>query len=1277
MVTVKIGKNKVVNLIIAFAMVVGTLMPTPLYADTVDSINVTLNIFGEASFEGTWGFHSLSTGGNWEGWHKGSITSDGQGNITARPLVDSAGNSTITSGTYSVVGTGLIDFSLVDATGNTTIKSGMNSKEDVVVGVEKTQTPEYGLDVMVKSSIQFVTGDFAGNWNLYALASGGTWEGWRRGTVSSDGNGNITGGSIVTCNGVSLNVTGGTYTLGQNGAFAGTVVTNGGPFRFGGSMNDSRDIIACVDDPVDAAPEMTVFVKSTATFDNVNMLGKWNVYMAASADTWEGYRSGILEFDDAGNVLSGSLTDHSGATLNVTSGSYIINANGTITASITTDDGDTLTVGGAMNDSLDLIFATATGTTTKYSLIGMTRINVTGVGVKNPSITLKDQGTGSTEYTTQPTVDVDLDVSGATEYILGEDAVFTGGVWTNATFPVTATHTFTDASLGTKTLYAKFRNASGEESATVSDNIIHGHPPVLDDIGDRTGTAWEWFTIGGIKATDADNQTLTMTAEPLEPGMRFIEMASSPGSIEYKLRWVDNSVIAGTYNVKFTVSDGQLTDSETVKITIASVGNRPPVLNAIGSRSGTIGNWFIIPRINARDPDGDDIDITMTSPDLPASVRYFRTTPTPNPTPGFMEYKLRWPPHLVQAGTYTVTFTASDGLLTDDETITITITDPALTCYIQASTTDGDAPLTVDFQAIANRALRRHWWNLDDGTTINDINAFTHTFELPSIYKVTLTVRDQQGDVVTANPVLITVRHPEYSVSIDASPETGMTPLDVDLNALLSQGWLPNVSWNYGDGNQGVGQNVSHLFSPPGDYTVTVEAQDVNATKQDSKTIRVFGTTPPVGIEERGLFVWDAWDSGDSDGWRAQGSLQGIDLIGDGNVHTGIGAGTSYMESKRLLIDSSQLDKVYIGYKATGVNNTTAKLAWKYTGDTSFQASREQTFTLIDDGNFHTYELDLSAHPEWKDHIIQLRFYPSVGTTGRVWVDFVRVRQGAVQSPGDIDWEFNPGGTGIVNDPVKRTELLDFCYIKGINTVLINSQGAVYGTPGDIAAYTAFINEAHARNIDVYGLQGRAWWSIPDTANFAGQVWTTQDGWLYTDAIINYGQFDGIIDDTEPYTVHSTSWTNNLNQRAQWFLDWAQGCKTRCDTTTTPFISTIPFWFDTINEALNGDANPRPLSEYVSDIASSVCIMDYRDFAEGANGLIEHANNEITYGPTWVAVEVNDLTGSPHADLISFYEEGEAYMEGELTKLRNHYSGNTNYLGTFIHFYRPYKYMKP
>ena len=112
----------------------------------------------------------------------------------------------------------------------------------------------------------------------------------------------------------------------------------------------------------------------------------------------------------------------------------------------------------------------------------------------------------------------------------------------------------------------------------------------------------------------------------------------------------------GSYTVTFKVSDGTLTDSETVAIAVGNV-NQAPELEAIGNQS-VDENSLLSFTVSATDPDEDELTYSATG--LPTGAT-------------FSGQVFSWKPTYDQKGSYTVTFTVSDGTLTDSETIGIAV----------------------------------------------------------------------------------------------------------------------------------------------------------------------------------------------------------------------------------------------------------------------------------------------------------------------------------------------------------------------------------------------------------------------------------------------------------------------------------------------------------------------------------------------------------------------------------------------------------------------------
>jgi hypothetical protein len=107
----------------------------------------------------------------------------------------------------------------------------------------------------------------------------------------------------------------------------------------------------------------------------------------------------------------------------------------------------------------------------------------------------------------------------------------------------------------------RISTTSGEHTFEISTVATVNRPPVLDPIGTRTITAGKTLAFK-INATDPDRNTLTYSVTSLPTNATFSAATRS-------FAWTPLSSQAGTHNITFSVSDGSLKDTETVKITVA------------------------------------------------------------------------------------------------------------------------------------------------------------------------------------------------------------------------------------------------------------------------------------------------------------------------------------------------------------------------------------------------------------------------------------------------------------------------------------------------------------------------------------------------------------------------------------------------------------------------------------------------------------------------------------------------------------------------------------
>lgn len=154
------------------------------------------------------------------------------------------------------------------------------------------------------------------------------------------------------------------------------------------------------------------------------------------------------------------------------------------------------------------------------------------------------------------------------------------------------------------------------------------------------------FSVG---ATDPDGGNPTIEARALPAGASFLN-----GNFQ----WTPTYEQAGSHQARFLVSDGSLSDSCAVAITIANL-NRSPVIacgtDTIAVAAGDSLNLLF----TATDPDG-------TKPSLEATA-----------TPSGAEFdggELRWLPLASQAGWHEFRVLASDGELVDSCTVAIEVT---------------------------------------------------------------------------------------------------------------------------------------------------------------------------------------------------------------------------------------------------------------------------------------------------------------------------------------------------------------------------------------------------------------------------------------------------------------------------------------------------------------------------------------------------------------------------------------------------------------------------
>jgi hypothetical protein len=167
-------------------------------------------------------------------------------------------------------------------------------------------------------------------------------------------------------------------------------------------------------------------------------------------------------------------------------------------------------------------------------------------------------------------------------------------------------------------------------------------------------------------------------------------------------------------------------------------------------------------------------------------------------------------------------------------------------------------------------------------------------------------------------------------------------------------------------------------------------------------------------------------------------------------------------------------------------------------------------------------------------------------------------------------------------------------------------------------------------------------------------------------------RFDGINLDIEPHIL--AEWSTRKMELLAGFVELSDALmRVKAQSgQALPMGPAIPFWLDGI--PLEWQGRRKPVSQHVQDIYDYVALMDYRDHAEGGDGLVSHAMDELAYGeaigrPVLIGIE----TAPNEIRKVSFHHLGEAELERELAATSRSVGAMRAFGGYVIHHYAAYR----
>lgn len=363
--------------------------------------------------------------------------------------------------------------------------------------------------------------------------------------------------------------------------------------------------------------------------------------------------------------------------------------------------------------------------------------------------------------------------------------------------------------------------------------------PVIDAIPDIT-TSENSLVSFNLNAIDPDGDLLTYSSSNAPLGLTVNPLTGS-------VIWTPDYDQARIYDISFVASDGSLTDTKVVRITVNNI-NRMPVLNTIGDKTVDEGANLTF-SLSGIDPDGDSLTYSATN--LPQGAIFDPIAKT-----------FSWTPNYDQAGAYQgITFEVSDGNLSDTETITINVNNVnrAPVASIQSSYVANEGE-TVIFDASSSAdpdgdTLQYRWDFNGDGTYDTDYSSSsTASYAWNDDYAGNVIVEVSDSNITNTASASIIVNNlpPIANAGPDKTVDKGST---VYFNGSATDIIEDTFSyeWDFGDGITAVGADASHAYNNSGTYTVTLTARDEdNGVGVDTLVVQVINLTPiaNAGIDQ-------------------------------------------------------------------------------------------------------------------------------------------------------------------------------------------------------------------------------------------------------------------------------------------------------------------------------------------------------------------------------------------------------------------------------------------
>ena len=274
-------------------------------------------------------------------------------------------------------------------------------------------------------------------------------------------------------------------------------------------------------------------------------------------------------------------------------------------------------------------------------------------------------------------------------------------------------------------------------------------------------------------------------------------------------------------------------------------------------------------------------------------------------------------------------------------------------------------------------------------------------------------------------------------------------------------------------------------------------------------------------------------------------------------------------------------------------------------------------------------------------------------------------------------WTWEEDSSAMLQQPAAAERAIAFLKSKSVQTVFLYADAFGGGNPivSNPAQYRRLVRRLHASGLRVYALLGSAYlhterYVLP--RHHADAVAMLQRVLDYNHTAAPEERFDGVNVDIEPHIL--PEWSARKMELLAGFLDMSDALMrtVRASGQSLPVGPAIPFWLDGIQ--LEWKGRRKPVSQHVQDTYDYVALMDYRDRAEGGDGIVSHAMDELQYGEAIGRRVLIGVETMPNAiKKVSFHHLGEADLERELGATREAVGSMASFGGFVVHHYGSYR----